>query len=158
MFLAAVVGGGLAVAAIAALHGGRGEGVATTAVSRAPTSEAPRSMAVPHPGLPSEGGRAVALAPAVQAGCASGQPCDAASADALPKWFSDRKADPDAQTAYGAYGDAAEVKRVRENYYCYLAQQARATCEKVERNGDHQKRCLNITLYYSYSQLCGRQP
>ena len=82
---------------------------------------------------------------------------DCRAPEAAAQWYANRPRNV-SRSRTGAYADIAEVKRVRENYYCDLAVQAREYCEKLSRGEEFHKQCLNINLYFSYSRLCGHQP
>ena len=82
---------------------------------------------------------------------------DCRAPEAAAQWYANRPKNV-GRPRTGVYADTAEVKRVRENYYCDLAVQAREYCEKLSRGEEAHKQCLNINLYFSYSRLCGRQP
>lgn len=51
----------------------------------------------------------------------------------------------------------AEHMAFKEQYYCDLAEQARAQCE-IHLDEDNYKKCLSLRSYYTYSRHCGYQP
>ncbi|PUB76281.1 MAG: hypothetical protein DBP03_04780 [gamma proteobacterium symbiont of Ctena orbiculata] len=62
---------------------------------------------------------------------------------------------PDEKTV-GDY-TIAEHMVFKEQYYCDLAEQARAQCESHPDESSY-KRCLSLRSYFTYSRHCGYQP
>ncbi len=106
-------------------------------------------------------GRAVVGSPPPESDNAEvcgGDGADCRAPETVTGWYANRPVQARHNPGAGLYGDAAEVKRVRENYNCDLAVQAREYCEKLQRGEESHRQCLSINLYYSYSRLCGHQP